>query len=562
MTTSNQGLFSLFKTPDQVRQEQVAKLQQMGQQNSNMLLNTRTRSGLASGLLAQGAAAAQYMPQAADRFARGMIGAAGDLAGALGNEEAKEALKQGAMTPEERQARSQQESLSKIAGSKDPAALEAYAQKIAQSNPRAAEAIMAKAAQLRQAALDQRMASAKEQEIIANTAKTIAETRGIDYELAYDQATEMYRTRKLAGEAAQSEAAGQVASQTVQTQITQAQATLDNTLANSGFTRMQTRNLSQSIAQEAELHPERVAKLQEEIKSEKVARRLTTAQANRTEKLTLEELEKMAAETKLLGYQQKATEALTAQREAELAKMDSTDFLTELSNLDASDEEKQRLLAARLESMSAGGDAGFDPNSAIGKARLEKAMEVAELGVEANKSLERSETILRALDTASTGKFSTVEAFAASWMGQLGFEGAKAETVANELVQVLRGELVLDKAGNLKGALSDKDLAFLEKTVPSPDMSVQGLRTIFGRMAAEHAGDAYAAQIMDKVVSQASMGDIKGMEVNSLTAAYQAAGRALYLKQLQDAKRLPEDFVIRMPTQAQFDTMAKYKQFK
>jgi len=559
---ADSSIMGLFKTPEQVRAEQEQALMDQGRQSAGMLLQQPTRSGLAAGILAQGAAAAQYMPKAADRFVRGMAGAAGNVAGLFGNEEAKKALMQARMTPEERQAREQQAQMGKIAGSKDPDAIEAYAQTLAQTNPRAAEALMNRAAALRQAALDQRMAAAKEQEIIANTAKTISETRGIDYELAFDQATEMYRARKLAGDAAQSEAAGQVASATVQTNIQQAQATLDNTLATSGFTRMQTRNLSQSIAQEAELHPERVAKLQEEIKSEKVARRLTTAQANRTEKLTLEELEKMAAETKLLGYQQKATEALTAQREAELAKMDSTDFLTELSNLDASEEEKQRLLAARLESMSAGGDAGFDPNSAIGKARLEKAMEVAELGVEANKSLERSETILRALDTASTGKFSTIEAFAASWMGQLGFEGAKAETVANELVQVLRGELVLDKAGNLKGALSDKDLAFLEKTVPSPDMSVQGLRTIFGRMAAEHAGDAYAAQIMDKVVSQASMGDIKGMEVNSLTAAYQAAGRALYLKQLQDAKRLPEDFVIRMPTQAQFDTMAKYKQFK
>ena len=91
----------LFKTPEQVRAEQEQALMDQGSLSAGMLLKQPTRSGLAAGILGQGAAAAQYMPKAADRFVKGMMGAAGGIAGLAGNEQAQAALQQAQRSPEE-----------------------------------------------------------------------------------------------------------------------------------------------------------------------------------------------------------------------------------------------------------------------------------------------------------------------------------------------------------------------------------------------------------------------------------------------------------------------------
>jgi hypothetical protein len=111
------SMAGLFKTPEQVRAEQEQALMDQGSLSAGMLLKQPTRSGLAAGILGQGAAAAQYMPKAADRFVKGMMGAAGGVAGLAGNKQAQAALQQAAMSPEVRKAQQMQERLKTAKGS-------------------------------------------------------------------------------------------------------------------------------------------------------------------------------------------------------------------------------------------------------------------------------------------------------------------------------------------------------------------------------------------------------------------------------------------------------------
>ena len=147
MATTNL-MAGLFKTPAQVRAEQEQALMEQGSRSAGMLLKQPTRSGIAAGILGQGAAAAQYMPKAADRFVKGMLGAAGGVAGLAGNQQAQAALQQAAVSPEVQRAQQMQEKMAKAKG--DYAGLMALGQEMLRSGDmQGAYAVLAMAKDLK-----------------------------------------------------------------------------------------------------------------------------------------------------------------------------------------------------------------------------------------------------------------------------------------------------------------------------------------------------------------------------------------------------------------------------
>jgi len=88
--------------------------------------------------------------------------------------------------------------------------------------------------------------------------------------------------------------------------------------------------------------------------------------------------------------------------------------------------------------------------------------------------------------------------------------------VANQLVEVLTGQLTLDRASALKGALSDKDLAFLLKSGPRPDLNVQTLQQMFTDLYQERYAEKRTAEWFDSKLGSTTDSEIKSMKVEEL----------------------------------------------
>lgn len=409
----------------------------------------------------------------------------------------------------------------------------------------------------------QNKSDAEIRKILAEASKlektTPLEVRIRQVEASIAEQTEGSVVGQAAAEAQSAIAQAQVDAATVGTRIAGLKADVAKTVAETGLAGAKTQQTSLAIDQAIEKFPAEMNLLVAKGDQTRAATALALAQATSETTLLPHKVKKIAAESQLMGYQQESIQALTEQRRAQILNMGQTDFLRELDRSNISDEEKEALIRQRLEGQSiTAGVQGYTPDSAITEARTDKAIKIAASGIDAQRSLDRSNNILVALDRAATGKFASEEAFIKSWMGQMGFKDAQLDTVSNELFKVLRGEITLDAAGNLKGALSDKDLAFLQDTIPAKDMSVMGLRTIFGGMAAEHAGEVYSSNQMDKFLNTTSANELRAAPIDSINAAYQAQGRAMYLFGLKQQGRLPEDYKVPVPTEAQRQLIKKY----
>ena len=332
---------------------------------------------------------------------------------------------------------------------------------------------------------------------------------------------------------------GTAEAESIETQNTLDQALIGTRIAQAGadlgLTIQQQNQIKQSIDQAAAKFPEELKGLTLDNISTEASTALTRAQANRTTALTGLEVKKIIKETELLGYQQEATQALTEERKARLDTMNSTDFLKELTAANLSKEEEQQLIRQRLEAQAAsGGVEGF--GTAVLETRLEQLTRFIDTGKDASKSLSRAETMLDAMNEANIGKGSTVLTFANSWLAALpGMDEAKATTAANDLVRVLTGEITLDAASNLKGALSDKDLEFLKTITPDKSMSPQGMRNVFTRMAASHYADVEVARQMDEYLAGASAGELQSTPLNNkANEVRQQAERAYLLMAKRD----------------------------
>lgn len=553
MAESN--IMGLFANPEDIRQKQRERLLNEGRQSAGMLMQGGG-SGLSQAIKGYGANVAQYIPVQADRMKRGLMGAAAEVAGLQGNEEGRRAIQMASMSPQEQQAAKTQQLLSSVDTSDPQSIAKGVAAAQQAGLPKVVEFLKGKAASLASA---DRAKEIEDRNYALEYAKTQSQL-GVDnakIKKTLAEADKLDKTTPLEVRIKSVEAG--IAEATMSDEVKKVKADLQATIVDTQLAGAQKMQLNQSIEQASQMFPVEMEEALAGLDKTRATTALTQAQTTSEEALRPEKVKQIVAQSKLLGYQVEATKALTDQRKAQMENMNQTDFLRELNSLNISEEERQQLIADRVATRSSTGDVKqFDPNDDISKMRLEQAQKIAEKGAEAVSNLERTENIIVALDRAATGKFAGPEAFIKSWMGQLGFEDAQRDTVANELYQVLRGEVTLEAAGNLKGALSDKDLAFLERTIPARDMSVQGLRSIFGAMAAESAADVAAAQAMDKFITSTDSQQLRGAPINNIETAFKTQARTMYLLELKRQGRLTEDFVIKMPTEEQRALIKKY----
>lgn len=116
---------------------------------------------------------------------------------------------------------------------------------------------------------------------------------------------------------------------------------------------------------------------------------------------------------------------------------------------------------------------------------------------EADMSAEQIDSLIGLSDSAITGAGSSMKQFLISIGRQAGFSlenlGSLTDT---QLISRVLSKEVLKKAGNLKGALSDKDLAFLKETVGDLSQSPQALRAALmelknTKLRAKYVNDKY-----------------------------------------------------------------------
>lgn len=184
---------------------------------------------------------------------------------------------------------------------------------------------------------------------------------------------------------------------------------------------------------------------------------------------------------------------------ARMADIGMTEFTRNLAQLDATEEEKQKLLKQYTESKAAsGGVAGVRSKALDLKLGIvEKGLALAEGSQAAMQNAERMVNLIPNLDTGITAAPMTLLNRIGS---ELGVPSAQQATVANQLFDVLRGGSVLEAASNLKGALSDKDLKFLQQTVAGRELNAQVIMEAFSELYYRRYADQKIAQHYEKLL--------------------------------------------------------------
>jgi hypothetical protein len=164
-----------FKTPEQVREEQLDKLRERSTAQATLLGNIGQRASTALPGIFGSFAASQLPEMAVDlnqATRRGLLGA-GSIAGAAGRPGVQQALQQAAVSPGERQAGATQEALRQLQGA-SPEEMMAVARELQQrGNVQGSQAIMqmAREAQLSQAELESEKALTAQR--LAKTQETL-----------------------------------------------------------------------------------------------------------------------------------------------------------------------------------------------------------------------------------------------------------------------------------------------------------------------------------------------------------------------------------------------------
>jgi hypothetical protein len=256
---------------------------------------------------------------------------------------------------------------------------------------------------------------------------------------------------------------------------------------------------------------------------EKTAEEIATIIAERDPNVDLIEARKAAenalkeqreAETKLKGAELSRFEAMTPleiiKTNTEIAKntadykvaserlttIGKTDFDKLLENSDLSQEDKDKYRNMRIEALArTGSTQGFDIQGQAEEYAFGTYTDVINKGNESERPLEIFQSFLGAVeDGAATGPLADVERWSMSLGAMLGVDSAVASAAANDLVSVLQGNITLAEASALKGALSDKDLKFLQESLPSYKQSEQGLKDVLAYLASSKAAEVYAGK--------------------------------------------------------------------
>lgn len=480
-------ILDMLKTPQQVREQQLAKMRQDSAAQAQLLAQPVRGTTALPGLLSR-FAAGEALEQRTDldKAARRAAGAVGSGLGMLGQTQAAEAVRGAFRTPEERLAATRQQMLSGQDTTDSTKLMQIAKQLSAAGDQQGAQILTQQAMQLDSAAAQRGLVQAQAEQARAKAAQATASAEKQTEETR--QMKEIFPLEKISIE-----------------------------------------NANRAQLSGIRLDSAKIRQINDSITTGEVKRRATEQQIDESEartQLVNEELDRYikmspseVLKSQLEAAQAGANIALTGSQitlnQARMGDIEQTDFLRELEQLDATDAEKQQLIESRVKALATPegltGAQGKLDEVKIGI--LENAIEEAR---GANKTITQIEQALPLLDKANLGRFSEPQIFVNKILGDVfGVQNAQETTLANELLQVLNGEIVLDKASALKGALSERDLQFLIDNSPGNIKSAATVQALFAKLYTERYAQQFSARQLEREMSNLPAGGLRGYEAGA-----------------------------------------------
>jgi hypothetical protein len=441
------------------------------------------------------------------------------MLGAAGYQQAGQALAQATVTPEERQA-AQAQSVLKGLDMTNPEQL-AEASKRLQSLglSGAATSLLQRAQKLQSGQLDMALTASKIQTEAARQADLLAKAGKSQAEIATEVALrnpqiDEVNSRALASQALARQRTAEAVQTETLTPLKAAQLNKEIEAEDAGIN-LTNRKMSLISAQISTEEIQQRAKEQNITESE-AKTQLLEAEIDRYIAMTpgaiieqAQNIEKLKA-----GTQKEKQQARLA--EARLGDVGMTDFLREAEAANLTEEEYQQLTKQRVEARARSGDvSGFGEK--VIDAKLNLVTDKIAEAKGADKAMSTAQRVLTVVPNLSTGLLETPKAIFAKIGSEFGFNAAKQEAFANELFGVLKEGLVLEQAGNLKGALSDKDLRFLQNSIGGRELRPEVITEIFANLYYIRYADQKVAEYLDGKLGEFTDDDIRKYNVTEDT---------------------------------------------
>ena len=511
---------NLLKTPRQIREEQLQKMRNEAAGRAQLGGPIRGASSALPGIFSS--VLQQQRPALATdiaQTARGLTQGLGGMLGAAGYEQAGQALAQATVTPEERQA-AQAQSVLKGLDMTNPEQL-AEASKRLQSLglSGAATSLLQRAQKLQSGQLDMALTASKIQTEAARQADLLAKAGKSQAEIATEVALrnpqiDEVNSRALASQALARQRTAEAVQTETLTPLKAAQLNKEIEAEDAGIN-LTNRKMSLISAQISTEEIQQRAKEQNITESE-AKTQLLEAEIDRYIAMTpgaiieqAQNIEKLKA-----GTQKEKQQARLA--EARLGDVGMTDFLREAEAANLTEEEYQQLTKQRVEARARSGDvSGFGEK--VIDAKLNLVTDKIAEAKGADKAMSTAQRVLTVVPNLSTGLLETPKAIFAKIGSEFGFNAAKQEAFANELFGVLKEGLVLEQAGNLKGALSDKDLRFLQNSIGGRELRPEVITEIFANLYYTRYADQKVAEYLDGKLGEFTDDDIRKYNVTEDT---------------------------------------------
>ena len=216
-----------------------------------------------------------------------------------------------------------------------------------------------------------------------------------------------------------------------------------------------------------------------------------------------------------------------------LASLNSTEFMKELNATNLSEDEKKQLIEERVRTRARTGGVSGVGNKVI-DAKLTSYTNVIAAGDGAEVSVRQVGDMLRVLPDASVGFASGIRGYAAEIGAALGIPAAERTAFANQLLDVISGKITLEAASAIKGALSDKDLAFLIKQAPRGELRPQTVQKLFSDLYKERYAENMTAVQFDKELGTLSDEQLRTYNVSDRRS------KMMELYRLEAQQRLAE----------------------
>lgn len=577
-------ILDMLKTPQQVREEQLAKMRQDSAAQAQLLAQPVRGTTALPGLLSR-FAAGEALEQRTDlnKAARRAAGAVGGALQVAGYDEAAQQARQALATPEERLAQNRQGILKGVDTGSSKELMLAAKRLQEQGDTAGSSRLVAQAQQIEKQSAETALTREKALTEVTVRLKNMA-AAGID------EARRMEVLQKLPFELTELEKniilkESQIEKTTAQTErilalmpgeVTQQQADLALTLAREGkteqeiITEMETRGVkidemkARTLASIASAEVSRTTVLEKttlldgQVRQQAADLANTLASTDQTRQQIAEsiaklpgELQNLEADVRLKYANILATDALKRKRDVEigaieaklpgeialqqanliesgaktdeirsrielnnekLRTMNHTDFMKELDASNISDEQKEKLINERVKIRARTGDIQ-NVGGKLVDMKLESISKTIAEGDGAGKAISVAKRVLAIAPDLDTGLTAAPMTLLNRIGAEIGLEGAEKATFANQTFKLLSGQVTLENAGALKGALSDKDLQFLKDTIAGRDLTQAVIIDAFAQMLYSRTADQRVAEEFDARIGSMTESELLDMNV-------------------------------------------------